>query len=102
MQIIPLLDMLTTGTIEYLGVTYPVLHFEVTTSQDLRPDNLEFSWEIVDLQKRSALFKLIFRDAMQVSAYGSPDILSVTFRDPYMFVGVNNLAIRDRSSTRAD
>ena len=39
---------------------------------------------------------------MQVSAYGSPDILSVTFRDPYMFVGVNNLSIRERGHSAAN
>ena len=31
-----------------------------------------------------------------MSAQEEPDILRVTFRDPYMFVGVNDLAIQKK------
>lgn len=46
------------------------------------------------MTKRSVTFKLRFEQAVFVSAKEDPEILRVTFRDPYIFVGVNNLAIQ--------
>ena len=102
MQLVPLLKMLEEGTVEYDGLTYPVLELEVVASPEQRPENLTFKWEVVELADRMVLLRVKFTDAMQVSAYGSPDILKVIFRDPYMFVGINNLAIsvRQLNTTR--
>ena len=45
-------------------------------------------------------FRLLFRTAMFVSANEDPDILEVTFRDPYLFVSTNDVAIRKRKRRR--
>lgn len=46
------------------------------------------------MTKRSVKFQLQFDQAVYVSTKEDPEILRVTFRDPYIFVGVNNLAIQ--------
>ena len=41
----------------------------------------------------SVRFQLYFKTAVFVSSNEEPDRIRITFRDRYMFVGVNDLAI---------
>ena len=42
---------------------------------------------------REVRFRLFFKTGVYVSTLEGPDILKVTFRDPYLFFGVNDLSI---------
>ena len=54
------------------------------------------------MSERSVRFKLSFKTARFVSATNSPDILKVTFRDRYMFLGINDLAISNGQDMRRE
>ena len=45
------------------------------------------------MTERMIKFRLKFKTAMYVSANEDPDILEATFRDPYLFVSTNDVAI---------
>jgi len=96
--VLPTLDMITEGFVMVKGKKYPVLQIDVIASLDSNPTNLEFKWVTSDMTKRSVNFKLQFSSAIYVSSQAEPDILKVTFHDPYIFVGVNDLAISKASS----
>lgn len=51
------------------------------------------------MTKREIRFRLIFENAVHVSQRQGPDTLKVTFRDPYLFIGTNNLSINVPSET---
>ena len=65
-----------------------------------KPENLLFEWVISDMTKKSVRFKLRFKTALFVSSEEVPDVLKFTFRDKYMFVGVNNLPISNQPNSR--
>lgn len=58
---------------------------------------LDFTWEAFQMDQQTIKFKLKFKDAVFVSATGGPDIVRFTFRDRYIFVGQNDLAISNKS-----
>ena len=102
MQIVPRLDMITMGTIMIKGKRYPVVDIEVVSSEFSNPEDLFFDWVTSSMTERSIRFKLSFKTARFVSAKETPDILKVTFRDRYMFLGVNDLAISNGQDSRRD
>ena len=102
MQIVPRLDMITMGTIMIKGKRYPVVDIEVVPSEFSNPEDLFFDWVTSSMTERSIRFKLSFKTARFVSAKETPDILKVTFRDRYMFLGVNDLAISNGQDSRRD
>lgn len=93
MRVLPSLDILMEGKVERNGIVYPVLEVEVIPHFDSDLSNLRFNWEVSTMTKRYVRFKLVFETAVYVSMQEGPDILRTTFRDPLMFIGVNNLAI---------
>ena len=102
MQIVPRLDMITMGTIMIKGKRYPVVDIEVVSSEFSNPEDLFFDWVTSSMTERSIRFKLSFKTARFVSAKETPDILKVTFRDRYMFLGVNDLAISNGQDSRRE
>ena len=42
---------------------------------------------------REVRFRLFFKTGVYVSSLEGSDILKITFRDPYLFFGVNDLSI---------
>ena len=94
--------MITMGTTMIKGKRYPVVDIEVVPSQFSKPEDLFFDWVTSSMTERSIRFKLSFKTARFVSAKETPDILKVTFRDRYMFLGVNDLAISNGQDSRRE
>ena len=69
-------------------------------TEDQKLENLKFEWKALEMTKLSFRFQVIFETAIFVSSSGEPDSIKVTFFDPYMFVGENNLAISERDKDR--
>ena len=61
--------------------------------EDLDPSKLDFSWVATEMTENTVNFELNFNSAMYVSYQVEPDTLKVIFRDRYMFVSENSLAI---------
>ena len=93
MQVVPDLSMLTKGIIERDGKKLPVVNIEMTPNEDSKPENLKFEWKAIEMTSTSFRFQVIFETAIFVSTSGEPDVIKITFNDPYMFVGENDLAI---------
>ena len=53
------------------------------------------------MTEREVRFKLLFETAIYVSSEEGPDILKITFRDPYLFIGVNDLTINVHSESES-
>ena len=85
--------MLTKGSIKSGSKTYPVVDIAIVPYEESKPEFLEFDWSATKMTDQAVTFKLLFKTAMYVSASGEPDIIRITFRDPYMFIGENDLAI---------
>ena len=51
------------------------------------------------MDSQTIKFKLNFRNAVFVSATGGPDFVRFTFHDRYIFIGQNDLAISNKSSS---
>ena len=51
------------------------------------------------MTKREVRLRLFFETAVYVSSKEGPDILKITFRDPYLFIGVNDLTINGPSES---
>ena len=100
MKVVPDLRMLTEGIIVRDNKTYPVLDIEMIATEDQKLENLKFEWKALEMTKSSFRFQVIFETAIFVSSSGEPDSIKVTFFDPYMFVGENNLAISERDKDR--
>lgn len=98
MKVVPDLSMITEGTVKIKGKELPVLEIDVIASPYSDPHQLEFEWVTSGMTKRSVSFQLQFKTAMYVSAQEDSDLLRVIFRDPYMFVGENDLAIASKSN----
>ena len=78
--------MIKQGKVELKGKEYPVLEIKVLSrSENAFERNLAFSWDLLEMTKRRLRIKLNFADAIVVSADTEPDLLSITFRDPYIF-----------------
>jgi len=45
------------------------------------------------MTERDITFQLVFKEAIYVSAQYEPDLIQIKFRDPYLFLGTNDLAI---------
>ena len=75
------------------GTIAPVLEINVIPNSDQDPSLLEFTWELIEMGKNLIKFQLTFEQAVYVSSAYGPDIIQVIFRDRYMFVGTNDLAI---------
>lgn len=77
-----------------------MLQIDVIASADQDPQKLDFEWVTSGMTKRSINFQLQFKTAMYVSAESESDLLRVVFRDPYLFIGQNDLAIHKKSSSK--
>lgn len=71
----------------------PVLEIEVIASAYSNPSQLQFEWNLSGMTERDITFQLIFKEAIYVSAQYEPDLISIKFRDPYLFLGTNDLAM---------
>ena len=97
MQVLPDLSMINSGTVLMNGQDYPVVQIDVIAGPYSDPQMLDFDWVTSYMDERSVRFQLKFKNAIHVSANSEPDTLRVVFRDRFMFVGVNDLAIATRS-----
>ena len=93
MQIVPSIEMITKGTVKIGKQTYPILDIEVIPGDFSNKDFLKFEWKTTGMTKRAVTFQIVFQKAIHVSVNEEPDKLRVTFRDRYMFVSINDLAI---------
>ena len=85
MAVVPNNRMLTEGYMYIDGQKQPVLELEVIPNTDSDPELLGFRWTVEEFVKRSIKFKLYFENAKALSSSNSPDMLKVTFWDPFMF-----------------
>ena len=92
---LPKLEMITEGTILFNGVVKPVLEVKVINGYYSDPENLKFTWNVKEMTKRHLIIDIIFEKALFVSTEEEKDKLRVTFRDRYLFVSVNDMAIVD-------
>ena len=54
---------------------------------------MKFQWEVAEQKSRMIKFQLRFESAEHVSGGKNSDVLRMTFYDPYMFMGFNNLPV---------
>ena len=94
---LPKLEMITRGTIDINEVEKPVFEVEVVNGFYSDPENLRFSWRVKEMTKRYIILKLIFEKALYVSTEEEKEKLRITFRDKYLFVSVNDMAIADQN-----
>ena len=93
MQVVPKLEIIEQGTIKIDKVDFPVLSVEVIPNEDQDPKKVDFDWEVTSMTEKEMRIKLFFKTGVYISQQQDPDILKITFRDPSIFVGVNNLVI---------
>ena len=86
-------EIMEQGLIEIDGTLFPVLKFEVVPDINQDPSKVLFEWKASEMTEREARFRLFFKTGVYISSKEGPDFLKVTFRDPYLFIGVNNLSI---------
>ena len=105
MKVLPKLEMITKGTILFDGVVKPVFEVEVISGYYSDPENLKFTWNVKEMTKRHFTIELVFEKALFISTEEEKDKLRVTFRDKYLFVSVNDMAIvnpNNRESRRRE
>ena len=100
MQVLPRLEMIKEGFVEFNGKKYPVLDIDVVAGEYSEPSNLAFDWVTSDMTDRMIRFKITFKTAMFVSTSGESDTIKVTFRDPYLFVSTNDMPLRNKKRRR--
>lgn len=93
MQILPSLDMIKEGKMEIDGQVYKAFDIVVIPAEGQDQRNVAFDWVVSEMTQRGIRLKLVFKDAVYVSTQMEPDFLEVVFRDRYLFVAINNLAI---------
>ena len=93
MQVLPYLEMIEQGRVEFEGQELPVVDIKVIPGYLSEPEMLEFEWNVTAMTKRMITFQINFKTAKYVSAYEEPDRIRITFNDRYMFVSDKDLAI---------
>lgn len=94
MRVLPDLAMITDCQVE-ISDELPVNCFEVEIikGEDSEPANLQYEWTVKTMNKRKLVLQLKFKTARYVSMEEEPDMVRITVRDPYLFIGTNNVAI---------
>ena len=88
MHILPDLDMIKEGIYTMPdGTLKPALDIQIIPNSNQDRSRLKFRWKASRMNESIVKFQLSFDEAVYVSSSFGLDIMRVTFRDKYMFVG---------------
>ena len=68
MHVIPDLKLLSRGKVRVNGQNLPVFKIEVLTINESIKQNLDFSWEVIEMNEREIYCQLVFNKAIYVSS----------------------------------
>ena len=68
---------------------------EVIPNTESNPEDLKFTWRVEETGIRTIKFQLLFENPKAVSSSSHPDILRLTFWDPFMYIANNDMPLAD-------
>ena len=77
-----------------------LIHASVTAGSDSDPEDLEATYEILQMDKRSLHLQMNFKKPLYVSSAGEPDYLEVVFQDVEHFCSEEFLPLKTKNDDK--